>query len=79
MWPKKKTSVSSSLEIDTNYMYAREVCLDSCLAISVALSAVHSPVSCRIAYRNPWPVAGPVQGGVLISHRAPEGPGKGCI
>lgn len=77
MWPEEETSVSFMLEIGTNYIHPPEVCLDSCLAISATPSAVRLPVSCRIAYRNPWPVAGPVRGGGLIFHRAPEGPGKG--
>lgn len=42
-----------------------------------AAFTAHSPVSHRIAYRNPWPLAGPEhQGDDLTPHRVPGGPEK---
>lgn len=39
----------------------------------------YSPVSHRIACRNPWPLVDPGHlGDDLTPHRVPEGPGKGC-
>lgn len=49
------------------------------VALSQAAFTARSPVSHRIACRNPWPVVDPDhQGDDLTPHRVPEDPEKGC-